>query len=185
MNMESLHDLLIDELTDLYDAENQILKALPKMVKAASSEELQSAFEEHLEVTKKQVQRLDQAFAMLNKTPKRKKCKGMEGLLEEGKEKMEEDADPEVLDAGLIVGAQKVEHYEIAGYGSARTFAHVLGKSKVAALLQQSLAEEAEADKKLTQIAQEINMKAAEDKGHEESGQTSDRRPARSKTRAA
>ena len=122
--------------------------ALPKMVKAASSEELQSAFEEHLEVTKKQVQRLDQAFQMLNKTPKRKKCKGMEGLLEEGKEKMEEDAEPEVLDASLIVGAQKVEHYEIAGYGSARTFAHVLGKSKVAALLQQSLAEEA--DKKPT-----------------------------------
>jgi ferritin-like metal-binding protein YciE len=158
-----LEELLVDELKDLYSAENQIVKALPKMVKAASAPELKRAFERHLEETRRQVERLDQIGELLEVKMTGKKCKGMEGLLEEGKEIMEEDLDENALDAGLIGAAQKVEHYEIAGYGTARTHATLLGYTKVARLLQQTLNEEGNTDKKLTQLAESIiNVEAVE-----------------------
>ena len=164
MELSSLRELYITELRDLYSAENQILKALPKMAKTASSEELKNAFQEHLEQTKTHVERLEQIFKNLDATPKGKKCKGMEGLIEEGKELMQEDAEPEVLDAGLIGAAQRVEHYEMAGYGCVRTYARVLGDEEAAELLQQTLGEEEETDKKLTEIAESsINVEAAGD----------------------
>ncbi len=146
MKMESLQELFVEKLRDLYSAENQIIKALPKMVKAASSEQLRNGFEEHLEQTRQQVERLDQIFEELDEKPKGKKSKGMQGLLEEGKELMEEDIDPEVLDAGLIAAAQHVEHYEIAGYGCVRTYAELLGFSNATKLLQQTLDEEKQTD---------------------------------------
>ena len=157
-----LEELLVDELKDLYSAENQIIKALPKMAKAASAPELKRAFERHLEETRRQVERLNQIGEALDIKLTGKKCKGMEGLIEEGKEVMEEDLDENALDAGLIGAAQKVEHYEIAGYGTARTHAEVLGLSKVAKLLQQTLDEEGATDKKLTQLAESlVNVEAA------------------------
>jgi len=160
MKMESLQELFVEKLRDLYSAENQIIKALPKMVKAASSEQLRNGFEEHLEQTRQQVERLDQIFEELDEKPKGKKSKGMQGLLEEGKELMEEDIDPEVLDAGLIAAAQHVEHYEIAGYGCVRTYAELLGFSNATKLLQQTLDEEKQTDAKLTSLAEEINVQA-------------------------
>jgi ferritin-like metal-binding protein YciE len=163
MELSSLRELYISELRDLYSAENQILKALPKMAKTASSDELKNGFNEHLEQTKTHVERLEQIFKDLDVSPKGKKCKGMEGLIEEGKELMEEDAQPEVLDAGLICAAQKVEHYEMAGYGCVRTYARMLGDEEAAELLQQTLQEEEETDKKLTDLAEStINLQAAE-----------------------
>jgi ferritin-like metal-binding protein YciE len=157
-----LEELLVDELKDLYSAENQIIKALPKMAKAASSPELKRAFERHLEETRRQVERLDQIGQALEVKLTGKKCKGMEGLIEEGKELMEEDFDDNAIDAGLIGAAQKVEHYEIAGYGTARTHAEMLGYTKAAKLLQQTLDEEGATDKKLTQLAESIiNVEAA------------------------
>src|SRR4051794_36052198 len=138
MKLDSLHDLLVSELKDLYSAENQLVKALPKMAKAASSAELRDAFTQHLEVTRGQVERLEQVFAELDVSPRGKKCKAMEGLIEEGKELLEEDADPAVLDAALIAAAQRVEHYEIAGYGCVRTFAEHLGYDKVVRLLEET-----------------------------------------------
>jgi ferritin-like metal-binding protein YciE len=163
MELSSLRELYISELRDLYSAENQILKALPKMAKTASSDELKNGFNEHLEQTKVHVERLEQIFKNLDVTPRGKKCKGMEGLIEEGKELMQEDAEPEVLDAGLICAAQKVEHYEMAGYGCVRTYARVLGDEEAAELLQQTLQEEEETDKKLTDLAESsINLQAAE-----------------------
>ena len=159
--MESLRDLLIDELSDLYSAEKQLVTALPKMAKAASNESLKTAFKDHLEETKGQVERLDQIFEQLEEKPKRKKCKAMEGLLEEGKEIMEKDGLPEVKDVALIGAAQKVEHYEIAGYGTARTLAETLSLPEVADLLQQTLDEEGMADKKLNDLAlSEVNQGA-------------------------
>jgi len=161
MKLDSLQKLYVEELRDLYSAENQILKALPKMAKAASSPELKRAFEEHLEQTKGQVDRLEQIFKTLGKSPKGKTCKAMEGLVEEGSELMEEDADPAVLDAGLIAAAQRVEHYEIAGYGTVRTYANILEDREAAELLQQTLDEEGETDKKLTDLAESlINVEA-------------------------
>src|SRR3954454_2044044 len=148
MEMESLQDLFVEELKDLYSAENQILKAGPKMSKAIENEDLKAAIDEHLRITEKQVERLDRIFKKLGEKPTGKKCHGMEGLLEEAKELMGEDAEPEVLDAGLIVDCQKVEHYEIAGYGSAVTFAKLLGDDESARLLAQTLDEEERADKK-------------------------------------
>ncbi len=166
MKLTTLHDLLVDQLRDLYSAENQILKALPKMAKAASSEELAAGFEEHLEQTRGHVERLEQICAQLDVTPKGKKCKAVEGLVEEGKELMGEDAEPEVLDAGLVAAAQKVEHYEIASYGTARTWAAQLGLDEAADLLQQTLDEEKETDQKLTQLAEGmINQEAEEPVG--------------------
>ena len=156
-----LEELLVDELKDLYSAENQIVKALPKMAKAASSPELKRAFERHLEETKRQVERLNQIGEQLEIKLTGKKCKGMEGLIEEGKEIIEEDLDEDATDAGLIGAAQKVEHYEIAAYGTARTHASLLGYNKVARLLQQTLDEEGNTDKKLTALAESvINVEA-------------------------
>jgi ferritin-like metal-binding protein YciE len=160
MKMESLQELFVKELQDLYSAENQITEALPKMAKAASSAELKAGFEQHLDQTKGQVKRLEQIFEQLGTSAKGDKCKGMEGLLKEGEELMDEDAEPEVLDAGLIAAAQKVEHYEIASYGTVRTYANLLGMSKAANLLEQTLNEEKETDSKLTDIAEEINVQA-------------------------
>ena len=158
-----LEELLVDELKDLYSAENQIIKALPKMIKAADSSELKRAFERHLEETKRQVERLNQIGESLDIRLTGKKCKGMEGLIEEGKEIMEEDLDENAIDAGLIGAAQKVEHYEIAAYGTARTHAQLLGYNKAAKLLQQTLDEEGATDKKLTALAESIiNVEAVQ-----------------------
>jgi ferritin-like metal-binding protein YciE len=158
-----LEELLVDELKDLYSAENQIIKALPKMAKAASSPELKRAFERHLEETKKQVERLETIGEALEVRLTGKKCVGMEGLIEEGKELISEDLEEDALDAGLIGAAQKVEHYEIAAYGTARTHANMLGYGKAAKLLQQTLDEEGMTDKKLTQLAESIiNVEAVE-----------------------
>ena len=162
MKLKTLDDLLIKELRDLYNAEKQLIKALPKMAKAASSEALQAAFTEHLEVTKEQARRLESIFETLNVGSRGPKCAAMEGLIEEGDELMKEDASPAVMDAGLIGAAQRVEHYEIAGYGVARTFARLLGHDKIADMLQETLDEEADADKMLTDLAEsEINFEAA------------------------
>jgi ferritin-like metal-binding protein YciE len=165
MNLNTLKDLYVDVLKDLYDAENQILKALPKMAKAASSTELQEGFQEHLQQSEGHVERLDQVFEFAGEPAKRKKCRAMEGLLEEGKELLESDSDPEVLDAGMIAAAQKVEHYEIAGYGCARAYAQLLGENEAVGLLQQTLDEERRADEKLTELAMsQINLAAEEGK---------------------
>jgi ferritin-like metal-binding protein YciE len=150
----TLQDLLVKELSDIYSAEKQILQALPKMVKAANAPELRQAFEHHLEETKGQVDRLDRVFAEMGEKPKRVKCKGMEGLIEEGEEVIKEKGTPAVLDAGLIAAAQRVEHYEIAAYGTVRTLAETLGNDEVAGLLQKTLDEEGNADKKLSNIAE-------------------------------
>ena len=156
-----LHELLVDELKDLFSAENQIIKALPRMAKAASAPELKRAFEKHLIETRRQVERLEQIGRALDVKVTGKKCKGMEGLIDEGKEIMQEDLDESALDAGLIGAAQKMEHYEIAAYGTARTHAQLLGLDKVARLLQQTLDEEGATDKKLTMLAEKvINVEA-------------------------
>ena len=158
----TLDDLLVDEIKDLFDAENQLTKALPKMAKAATAEELKHAFQEHLEVTKQQVERLKQAFDVLGKPARGKKCEAMKGLITEGQELMSEDIEPEILDAGLIGAAQKVEHYEIAGYGTACEIADRLGHKEVSKLLNRTLKDEEEADKKLTEIAKKVvNVRAA------------------------
>lgn len=168
MKLESLHDLYVSELKDLYSAEHQLLKALPKMAKAASAPDLAKAFTAHLVETKGQVDRLDKIFKKLDASPKGKTCKAMEGLLEEGKEVMEEDADPTVMDAALIAAAQRVEHYEMAGYGCVRTFARLLGYDEAADLLQETLDEEGAADKKLTKLAETvINVEAVAPAGSE------------------
>jgi ferritin-like metal-binding protein YciE len=164
MEMDSLRKLYVDELKDLYSAEKQILQALPRMAKKASNEQLKKAFEMHVEETRGQVERLDRIFELLGKSSRGKKCKGMEGLLEEGKEMMQEDMEPEVMDAALIASAQKVEHYEIAGYGTVRTYAQLLGENQQAKLLQQTLDEEGNTDKKLTQLAESsINVEALQE----------------------
>lgn len=161
MEMESLQDLFIHDLKDLYSAETQLTKALPKMAKAASEPALKQAFTTHLKETEVQIERLERIFEELDENPKGKKCKAMEGLIEEGKELMEEDAEPAVMDAGLIGAAQKVEHYEIAGYGTVRTYAQMLGNEEAARLLQQTLDEEGATDKKLNELAMQcINAEA-------------------------
>ena len=157
----TLAKLYVEELKDLHSAEQQILKALPKMIKAATDEHLKHAFEAHREQTEGHVQRLEQIFADLGSSPLGKKCHGMEGVIEEGAELIREAPEPPVLDAGLISAAQHVEHYEMAGYGSVRTWADQLGYPKHAQLLQQTLEEERKADQLLTQLAvRSINMKA-------------------------
>jgi ferritin-like metal-binding protein YciE len=159
----TLHELLVDQLKDLYSAENQIVKALPKMAKNATNEQLRVAFERHLEQTRGHVTRLEQIAEEMDISLRGKKCKGAEGLIEEGKEAIEEFED-DVLDAALIGAAQRVEHYEIAGYGTARTHANMLGLTRVAKLLQQTLDEEAATDKKLTQLAESVvNLEALQD----------------------
>lgn len=161
MKLETLNDLLIDHLKDLYDAEHQITKALPKMAEAASSQQLKSAFQQHLSETENQIRRLEQVFETMGKKATRKTCKAMKGLVEEGEEILKEDADPSVRDAGLIAAAQKVEHYEMAGYGTVRTYARMLGMTEAANLLQQTLDEEGMTDEKLTQLAESsVNVQA-------------------------
>jgi ferritin-like metal-binding protein YciE len=171
MELDSLQKLYVEGLRDLYSAENQLIKALPKMAKAAKSPEVQEAFDTHLAQTEQQVQRLEKIFAALGEKPTGKHCKGMEGLIEEGNELMKEDADPDVMDAGLIAAAQHVEHYEMAGYGTCRTYAELLGFDDHMELLQQTLDEEEETDQILTEIAlTSVNlaaMDADEDDGDE------------------
>jgi len=156
MSLDTLEKLYIDELRDLYNAENQLLKALPKMANGASSPELKDAFEKHLEQTKGHVQRLEELFERRDESPKGKTCKAMKGLIEEGSEILKEEGEDSVLDAGMIVAAQKVEHYEIASYGSVRTFANLLGKDEEAKLLQATLDEEAETNETLNRLAEGI-----------------------------
>jgi len=156
MKLDTLKTLYIEELRDLYNAEGQLLKALPKMAKAASSEELKEAFEKHLEQTKGHVERLEEVFQDIGEKPKGKTCKAMKGLIDEGSEVLQEDGEESVIDAGIIVAAQKVEHYEIAGYGSVRTFAQLLGKDRSAELLQTTLDEESEANELLNNLAEDV-----------------------------
>jgi ferritin-like metal-binding protein YciE len=162
MKLESLRELLIEELQDLYSAENQILEALPKMIEKASSPDLKAGFTEHLEQTRQHVARLDQIFDQLGDEADRddKTCKGMQGIIKDSKELIKTDAEPEVLDAGMIAGAQRVEHYEIAGYGTVRTYAQLLGRNEWVQLLEQTLQEEKDTDRKLTQLAGHINLEA-------------------------
>ena len=160
MAENGLRELYLDELRDLYNAENQLLKALPKMAKAASSDELRNGFQEHLEQTKGHVERLEQIFEALDESPKGKKCAGMEGLVKEGAEVMQEDFEGAVMDAALIGAAQRVEHYEIAAYGTVIAFAEQLGESEHSSLLKETLDEEKETDEKLTSLAEDINSQA-------------------------
>jgi ferritin-like metal-binding protein YciE len=162
MKYESLKDLYLDELRDIYDAENLIIKALPKMADSASSSELRNAFLHHLEQTKGHVTRLEQIFEGMGEKAKAKKCNGVRGIIDEGEDLMSEKAEPSVRDAGLIAGAQRVEHYEMAVYGSLRAWAERIGNSRDVTLLEQTLGEEKEADHKLTQIAEQaVNRQAA------------------------
>ena len=160
MPAENLHELFVDELKDIYDAEKQLTKALPKMAKAANSEDLRTAFEEHLDITRMHVSRLEEVFKSLGMAARGKPCEGMKGLVEEGKEMMEEIERGATLDAALISAAQKVEHYEIATYGTLATFAEIMGHQDAKDLLGQTLDEEKEADEKLTQVAGQINFQA-------------------------
>ena len=167
MKLNSLQALYKEQLQDLHSAEEQLTKALPKMAKTASSPQLRTAFEQHLEQTKGHAERIERIFRDLGGSPNGKKCKGMEGLIAEGEEMIKENADPDVKDAGLIAAANRVEHYEIAGYGTVRTYAKLLGRNQDAMLLQQTLDEEGDADKKLTQLAESgINLEAASGSAH-------------------
>ena len=168
MANEGLKELYIDELKDLYSAENQLLKALPKMAKAASSEELQAGFKEHLEQTRGHVERLQQILSLSTRVSRGKKCMGMEGLVKEGSEVMEEDFDQAVMDAALIGAAQRVEHYEIAAYGTVSEFARILGEEQHVSLLEETLQEEKKTDEKLTSLAKEINPQAKQDSDGDE-----------------
>ena len=159
--MDTLEDLYMDLLKDLYSAEKQLVKALPKLVKAAHSEDLRRAFNEHISQTEGHVERIERIFSDLNGSPRGKKCLGMEGIIEESNELMKEKVEPDVLDAGLIAAVQRAEHYEIAGYGAARTWARRLGHQNASQLLQQTLEEESMANKKLTEIAEShVNVEA-------------------------
>jgi ferritin-like metal-binding protein YciE len=162
METNRLRHLYVEELKDLYSAERQLVKALPKMAKASTSGDLRAGFEAHLEQTKEHVTRLERIFKALGESPKGKTCKGMEGLIKEGGELIKEDPAPEELDAALISAAQRVEHYEIAGYGCVSTYAKILGEDQAVSLLRQTLEEEKETDKKLTQLAGRINIEAVE-----------------------
>lgn len=169
MKINTLQDLYIEELRDIYNAENQLVKALPKVAEAASSEELRSAIEDHLDQTKEHVERLEQIFESLGESAKGKKCKAMEGLIEEANETMEEDIADAVLDAAIIAAGQRIEHYEISVYGTLATFAKLLGREDDADLLGQTLDEEKEADETLTDIAEStINVEASEGEEEEE-----------------
>lgn len=163
MEMDTLHELYVDELKDLYSAENQILKALPRMIKAATHKQLKQGFTKHERQTRQHVKRLERIFRSLGEKPTGKKCVGMEGVLKEGSELIREKPDKEVLDAGLIAAAQHVEHYEMAGYGTVRTWARLLGHDDHEALLQQTLDEERDTDEALTSMAESsINVEATE-----------------------
>jgi len=185
MQKGSLRQLYIDELKDLYNAETQLVKALPKMAKASSNAQLRQAFEEHLRQTSEHVSRLEQIFEMLDEKPTGKKCLGMEGLVKEGAETIQEDYSDEVKDAALIGAAQRVEHYEIAGYGTVKAMAELLGEDAHISLLDQTLGEEKKTDETLTELSAEINpqaaqgSEAAEDDSEEEEGSKSRRTSAR------
>lgn len=166
MAKEELKELYVDELKDLYNAENQLVKALPKMAKAATSSDLRTGFEEHLQQTKGHVERLENIFRKLGESPRGKKCKGMEGLIQEGSEAIEE-YEESVRDAALIGAAQRVEHYEIAGYGTAIALARQLGEDKHATILEKTLEEEKETDAKLTELSEAVNAEAAEESEEE------------------
>ncbi|MGO8794122.1 MAG: ferritin-like domain-containing protein [Candidatus Sulfotelmatobacter sp.] len=168
MKKDSLRELYIDELRDLYNAETQLVKALPKMAKASSNEQLSEGFEEHLRQTTEHVSRLEQIFERLGEKASGKKCLGMEGLVKEGADTMKEDYPEEVMDAAIIGAAQRVEHYEIAAYGTAKAFAQLLGEDEDVSLLEQTLQEEKETDEKLTELAEEINQSARGEEGEEE-----------------
>ena len=172
MSNENLKKLYVDELKDLYSAENQLVKALPKMAKAASATELQQGFEKHLKQTEGHVQRLEEIFQALGESPKGKKCVGMEGLVKEGSEITDEDFEGAVLDSGLIGAARRVEHYEMAAYAAVCAIAKVLGETKHAFLLQQTLEEETETDEKLTELAGKINTQANEEGPRKEQGES-------------
>jgi ferritin-like metal-binding protein YciE len=180
MEMESLRDLYIEELKDLYSAEKQLVRALPKMAKNATHPDLRAAFENHLAETQGHVARLEKIFETLESSPRGKKCVGMEGLIEEANELLEEDAEEDVVDAGLISKAQHVEHYEMAGYGTVRTWAQVLGEERHAQLLQQTLDEEENADRLLTQLAEaSVNIDAETGANAEDEETPASSRPAR------
>jgi ferritin-like metal-binding protein YciE len=168
-NIDSLAELLQEELKDIYDAEKQLTKALPKLAKKATSPDLKSAFEEHLQQTEEHIERLEQVFEQLELPARGKKCEGMKHLISEGEEMMREAEDDDTRDALMIAAAQKVEHYEIASYGTIRTWANLLGKSEVASLLEETLEEEKETDQRLTSIAEShVNVEAANEGGEEE-----------------
>ena len=173
MQKGSLRELYVAELKDLYSAETQLTKALPKMAKASSNSELRQAFEEHLRQTSEHVSRLEQIFDMLEEKPTGKKCVGMEGLVKEGAESMQEDYEDAVIDAAIIGAAQRVEHYEIAAYGTVREFAKLLGEDEHVSLLEETLEEEKQTDEKLTQLAEQINPQAEEGASEEEEGSES------------
>ena len=186
MKANSLRELFVEELRDLYDAENQLIKALPKMAEGSSSPELREAFEEHLGQTRNHATRLEKIFAGLGEKPKAEKCKGMEGLVKEGSDLLkEDDFDPEVKDAAIIGAAQRVEHYEIAGYGTVRTFAELLGEEEAVSLLEETLEEEKETDQKLTELAEQINVVAQEGEDADtEEREASEQTAGRSRTSA-
>ncbi|HWG58867.1 MAG TPA: ferritin-like domain-containing protein [Candidatus Acidoferrales bacterium] len=165
MATDSLKTLFIDELRDLYDAEQQLIKALPKMAEASNSPELRSGFEEHLEQTKNHARRIEQIMDAIGESPKGKKCKGMQGLVSEGSETIKEKYDGAVSDSAVISAAQRVEHYEIAAYGCVRDYAELLGETEAASLLSQTLEEEKQTDEKLTTVAEQINREALSQAG--------------------
>ena len=160
MKLENLEQLFLQELRDLYDAEDQITEALPKMIEAAHYPELKNALQEHLDITRQQIQRLDQVFNILGEDASGQTCKGMKGVIKEGDEIISQGGDNATVDAGIISAAQRVEHYEMAGYGTVRTYAELLGQQQIASLLQQTLDEEKEADETLTEIARSVNIEA-------------------------
>ena len=162
MTPNSLQDLYVEQLKDLYDAEHQIIKALPKMIDAASSQELKNALSEHLEITRQQATRLEKIFEDMDEKAKAEKCKGMQGVIQEGNDLVSDIDEENVRDAAIIASAQRVEHYEMAGYGTARTYAELLGEDEAVELLQQTLDEEKEADQKLTDLSSQINVEAQE-----------------------
>jgi ferritin-like metal-binding protein YciE len=179
MRDQGLKELYVDELKDLYSAENQLVKALPKMAKAASSEELREGFEKHLEQTRGHVQRLEKIFQTLGESPRGKTCKGMQGLIEEGSEATEEDYEGSVMDAVLIGAAQRVEHYEIAGYGTVRSMAKTLGAHDQVSLLEETLEEEKETDETLTELAEQINTQANQSGNEQHEANSRDKKKAR------
>ncbi|HEX4783160.1 MAG TPA: ferritin-like domain-containing protein [Candidatus Sulfotelmatobacter sp.] len=184
MQKDSLRELYVNELKDLYNAETQLVKALPKMAKASSNAELRKGFEEHLRQTSEHVSRLEQIFEMLGEKATGKKCLGMEGLVKEGAETMSEDYEDALMDAAIIGAAQRVEHYEIAGYGTVRAFAELLGENEHASLLERTLEEEKQTDEKLSQLAEQINSEAGQGEAEQEEG-TESRQPAKSRSRRA
>ena len=183
MKINTLQTLFEEELKDIYDAEKRLVRAIPKMAKASTSEELRQALTEHLEVTKGHVERLEQVFELIGKPAKAKTCAGMKGLIAEGEEVMGEDSTDELMDAAIIGAAQRVEHYEMAAYGTARTFAERLGNTKAAGLLEETLNEEKEADEKLTQISEQLleSIPADPDSEEEEKTMAAGRSTARSR----